>query len=93
MMTAKAVALRRVRVLSGSVRGDLLAPAVQFPVRGRALLRDHGGGFSPATVELHRARASGCRDRRPAASFPPTFAGPAPGNRARLRSLPHCGIP
>jgi hypothetical protein len=21
---------------------------------GRALLRDHGGGFSPATVELHR---------------------------------------
>jgi hypothetical protein len=54
MMTAKAVGLRRVRVLSGSVRGDLLAPAVQFPVRGRALLRDHGGGFSPATVELHR---------------------------------------
>jgi transcriptional regulator with XRE-family HTH domain len=29
--------------------------AAQF--EGRALLRDHGGGFSPATVELHRVSA------------------------------------
>jgi transcriptional regulator with XRE-family HTH domain len=29
--------------------------AAQFG--GRALLRDHGGGFSPATVELHRVSA------------------------------------
>ena len=33
------------------------AASVAAQVGGRALLRDHGGGFSPATVELHRVSA------------------------------------
>jgi transcriptional regulator with XRE-family HTH domain len=33
------------------------AASVAAQSEGRALLRDHGGGFSPATVELHRVSA------------------------------------
>jgi len=33
------------------------AASIAVQSGGRALLRDHGGGFSPATVELHRVSA------------------------------------
>jgi hypothetical protein len=33
------------------------AASIAAQSRGRALLRDHGGGFSPATVELHQVSA------------------------------------
>ena len=33
------------------------AASIAAQLGGRALLRDHGGGFSPATVELHRVSA------------------------------------
>lgn len=33
------------------------AASIAAQTEGRALLRDHGGGFSPATVELHRVSA------------------------------------
>ena len=33
------------------------AASVAAQLGGRAVLRDHGGGFSPATVELHRVSA------------------------------------
>jgi transcriptional regulator with XRE-family HTH domain len=33
------------------------AAAIAARLRGATLLRDHGGGFSPATVELHRISA------------------------------------
>ena len=33
------------------------AASIAAQSEGRALLRDHGGGFSPATVELHRVSA------------------------------------
>jgi transcriptional regulator with XRE-family HTH domain len=33
------------------------AAAIATRLRGATLLRDHGGGFSPATVELHRISA------------------------------------
>ena len=33
------------------------AAAIAASLGGRALLRDHGGGFSPGTVELHRISA------------------------------------
>jgi hypothetical protein len=38
---------------------DLTDEAASIAARfgGRVMLRDHGGGFSPATVELHRISA------------------------------------
>jgi hypothetical protein len=33
------------------------AASIAAQLRGRVLLRDHGGGFSSATVELHRVSA------------------------------------
>ena len=63
------------------------AAAIAARLTGPSLLRDHGGGFTPATVQLHRISAEysagepgaavRAAPRFPPRAFPPPSAGPA----------------